>query len=115
MHDKAVDEVRALARRREVSLEALPAEPAARGPGGCAQREELEELSEWLNAGLAAMSGRNKEYADLVRAHYLGEQSNEELAARLGCSVDAIKGRIKRALNDFRRWAEKHPPGGELP
>jgi DNA-directed RNA polymerase specialized sigma24 family protein len=115
MHDQAVDEMRGLARRRVELLEALPAEPIAPGESETGQRAEAGELSEWLEAMVAGLKGEDKGNCGLVWAHHLEGRSSKELAAEMECSVDAIKGRIKRAPKILRRMAAEHLPGGEPP
>lgn len=60
------------------------------------ERQELVELVRGLLAELSA------DYAALLTAKYLDEQSLDVLAIRFGSSVEAIKSKLARARREFR-------------
>jgi DNA-directed RNA polymerase specialized sigma24 family protein len=112
MHDKVVDEIRRRDRQRGVPLEALPAEPVARGviEGACSA--EREEWNEYLHARMDELKGYNEEYYELVYGHRLKGRSCEELAAEKGRSAHAIECIISGAIEWLRQSVAEHPPGG---
>ena len=65
------------------------------------QRQELTDL---VRATLAALSS---DYAVLLTAKYLDDQSLEEIAADMGGTVDSIKSKLARARRDFRARFER--------
>ena len=64
---------------------------------------ERQELAELVRAVLAELSS---DYAALLTAKYLDEQSLEDLAAVMGTSVEAIKSKLARARREFREKFE---------
>ena len=111
MRDKVVDEIRRRDRRRAVRLEALPFEPAADGYGEIFSAEDMEEWNKWALARVVELKRCNKRYYELLYAHYVEGRSCKELGIRAGCSVDAVKSLLRRAREEVRRLAAKHPLG----
>lgn len=64
------------------------------------ERHELADLVRGLLAELSA------DYAALLTAKYLDEQSLEQMAVRFGGSADAIKSKLARARREFREKFE---------
>lgn len=64
------------------------------------ERRELAELVRELFAELSA------DYAALLTAKYLDEQSLDEMAVRFSGSVEAIKSKLARARREFREAFE---------
>ena len=64
------------------------------------QRKELAELVRGVLGELSA------DYAALLTAKYLDEQSLDELARTMGNSVEAIKSKLARARREFREKFE---------
>jgi RNA polymerase sigma-70 factor (ECF subfamily) len=60
---------------------------------------ERRELGDLVRATLGTMS---RDYAVLLTAKYLDEQSLEEISKREGGSVDAMKSKLARARREFR-------------
>ena len=60
---------------------------------------ERRELAELVRGVLAELSA---DYASLLTAKYLDEQSLEEMTVRFGGSVEAIKSKLARARREFR-------------
>ena len=115
MHDKVVDEIRRRDRQRALPLEALPSEPAAGGSSRSDSSEDKEEWNKWAQARVDELKRCNKRYYDLLYAHRVEGRSCKELAAEAGRSVDAMKSLLRRAREQVRRRAAKHPPSGWPP
>ena len=64
---------------------------------------ERHELAKLVRVVLAELSS---EYATMLTAKYLDEQSLEQMAGQFGSSVDAIKSKLARARRDFREKFE---------
>ena len=65
-------------------------------PDGACERRELIDLVRGVLSELPA------EYAVLLTAKYIDEQSLDELARRFGSSVEAVKSKLARARREFR-------------
>ncbi len=115
MHDKVVDEIRRRDRQRTLPLERLPSEPAAGASSESDSLENKEEWNEWALARVDELKRCNKLHYDLLYAHHVEGRSCKELAAKAGRSEDGIKSLLRRAREEVRRSAEKHPPGGWFP
>jgi DNA-directed RNA polymerase specialized sigma24 family protein len=115
MHDKVTDEIRRRDRQRALPLETLPSELAAGGSNESGSSEDKEEWSKWALARVDELKHCNKLYYDLLSAHHVEGRSCKELAAEAGRSVDAMKNLLRRAREEVRRRAAKHPPGGWAP
>ena len=68
----------------------------AESPDGACERRELIDLVRGVLAGLPA------DYAALLTAKYIDEQSLDDLARQFGSSVEAIKSKLARARREFR-------------
>jgi RNA polymerase sigma factor (sigma-70 family) len=112
VRSKAVDALRRLSRQRAEGLEALREKAA--GATAYAEAAELKECREWLYAKVDEL-GADREDAELLRRHYLEEQSYAAIAEETGRTVAAVRCRIGRALQDLKRLAAAHPPGGGPP
>ena len=64
---------------------------------------ERQELAELVRGALAELPS---DYAALLTAKYLDEQSLDELARTMGNSVEAIKSKLARARREFREKFE---------
>ncbi len=64
---------------------------------------EQRELAELVRGILAELS---TDYAALLTAKYLDDQSLDDLARRFGGSVEAIKSKLARARREFREMFE---------
>ncbi len=62
------------------------------------------EMADLVRATLASLSS---DYATILAAKYLDEQSLEEIAAQHGGSVDAVKSKLARARREFRSRFER--------
>jgi len=62
------------------------------------------ELADLVRATLASLS---PDYATMLAAKYLDEQSLEVIAAQQGGSVDAVKSKLARARREFRSRFER--------
>ena len=62
------------------------------------------EMADLVRATLASLSS---DYASILAAKYLDEQSLEEIAAQHGGSVDAAKSKLARARREFRSRFER--------
>ncbi len=62
------------------------------------------EMADLVRATLASLSS---DYATLLAAKYLDEQSLEEIASQHGGSVDAVKSKLARARREFRSRFER--------
>ena len=62
------------------------------------------EMADLVRATLATLSS---DYATMLTAKYLDEQSLEEIAAQHGGSVDAVKSKLARARREFRARFER--------
>ena len=64
---------------------------------------DQQELAELVRGVLFDLSA---DYATLLTAKYLDEQSLDDLAGRFGSSVEAIKSKLARARREFREKFE---------
>ena len=62
------------------------------------------EMADLVRATLASLSS---DYATMLTAKYLDEQSLEEIASQQGGSVDAVKSKLARARREFRSRFER--------
>ncbi len=69
---------------------------SAKLPNELCERRELIDLVRCVLSDLSA------DYAALLTAKYLDEQSLDELASRFGMSADAVKSKLARARREFR-------------
>ena len=64
--------------------------------------DELCERRELIDLVRCALSELSADYAALLTAKYLDEQSLDELARQFGTSIDAVKSKLARARREFR-------------
>lgn len=99
-----VDEIRRRARERRRSLRELllvDQEPTAGDP---AQIFESREFRDTVARVFQSLPGAQKR---LLRWHYVEGRTYRDVAGELGCSLDAVKGRMRRARRMFKdRLAE---------
>jgi RNA polymerase sigma factor (sigma-70 family) len=100
--NKSRDALRRLGRRREQSLDDLPAEPMDRKTKGPAELVEVKERDERLTAWMEESRKKNPLNCQLLCAHVLEGQSLQRLATETGLSVHAISCRISRIKNKLR-------------
>lgn len=97
--NKIADVKRRRAKRKAQSVEDLPEEPE----DGEAEREKRTRTArEWVEELMEMLRRIDPEGHRLVCAHYLEQRSFRELANEAGCTVDAIRGRIRRALKKLK-------------
>ena len=69
---------------------------------GSESAEGLLEKRELTDLVRGVLSDLSADYATLLTAKYLDEQSLDDLARQLGSSVEAIKSKLARARREFR-------------
>jgi RNA polymerase sigma-70 factor (ECF subfamily) len=73
---------------------------------------EARDLGDFVRSVLAELSS---DYALLLTAKYLNDQSLDEISTQLGGSSEAIKSKLARARNDFRSKFEYMTKAAESP
>ena len=104
VHDKAVD------LRRHLDLipcQSFDGQEMALIDEAEAQRAEMTEQREWLEALLEEAGGDHQENKEWVRAHFFQRVTVAELAQRSGMSVDAVESRIRRLVDKMREKARR--------
>lgn len=119
----ALNEVRAVRRRRRVFTDALPApewedgagsaeqfwanvpDPGAEAPTESVERKEMESVIESL---LERLPGNQRAAVDLQRD---GDLSYKEIAGVLGVSISAVKSLLVRARESLKRGLERYLEG----
>jgi RNA polymerase sigma factor (sigma-70 family) len=102
VRSKSRDVLRRLGRRREESLDNLPAETMDRTAKEPAELMETKERDENLAAHLEELRKENPLNCRLVCAHFLEGRSIQDLASEVHLGVNAISCRINRALKRLR-------------
>ena len=92
-----IDQHRRAARRRRHEQEAAMAQARQRAADGA--DHTWEEARQHLDAALASLSAGRRE---AILRFYLEGRPQAEVAAELGCSVDAVKTRVKEGLEVLR-------------
>jgi len=100
--NKSRDALRRPRRRREESLDDLPAEPMDRKTKEPAELMVAKERDESLAAQLEELRKKNPLNYRLLVAHALEGQSLQDLAAETGLGENAISCRISRILKKLR-------------
>ncbi|HTU91325.1 MAG TPA: sigma-70 family RNA polymerase sigma factor [Gemmataceae bacterium] len=103
VHDKAVDVRRHL---DSCPFQSFDGQEMALTDEVEAQRAELAEQHELLEALLDDAGGDHEENKELVRAHFVQGVTVAELAQRSGWSVDAVESRIRRLVEKMRANAK---------
>jgi RNA polymerase sigma factor (sigma-70 family) len=104
VHDKAVD----LLRHLDLSpSQSLGGQEMALRDEAEAQRAEMAEQHEWLEALLEEAGLNHEENKELVRAHFFQGVPLSELAQRLGMTEDAVDCRIRRLVERMCEKARK--------
>jgi RNA polymerase sigma factor (sigma-70 family) len=107
VHDKAVD------LRRHLDLcpcQFLDGQKMEFSDEAEAQRAEMAEQHEWLEALLEDAGLGHEENKELLRAHFFQGVTISELAQRSGMSVDAVGSRIRRLVDKMREKVRKNFP-----
>ncbi len=73
---------------------------------GTASADDLWEQRELADLVRGILSDLSADYAVLLTAKYLDEQSLDDMARRFGGSVEAIKSKLARARREFREKFE---------
>jgi RNA polymerase sigma-70 factor (ECF subfamily) len=73
-------------------------------PVGTSDIWNRREMADLVRATLASLSS---DYATMLAAKYLDEQSLDAIAAQHGGSVDAVKSKLARARREFRLRFER--------
>lgn len=73
-----------------------------------AQRAEIEEQKEWLNALFCKFRPGHEKNVSFLCLHYLFGFSMQELAEKCEMTPEAVDSRIRRELKEMRELAEKH-------
>ena len=92
-----IDQHRRLASRRRHEQEAAVAQDQQRAAAGA--DPAWDEARQHLDAALASLSAGRRE---AILRFYLEGRPQVEVAAELGCSVDAVKTRVKEGLEGLR-------------
>lgn len=114
VRNKSRDVLRRLKRRREVSLDKLPAETMDRKTKDPAEVMEEKERDENLAAQLEELRKENPMNCRLVSEHILEGRSLSYLAAATGLGVHAISCRIDRTLTDVAPQLGRTPQRNRL-